>query len=424
MKLIMRADDLGFSEAVNLGIYKAVKEGVITSVGMMTNMEHANHGYELVKDFDIALGQHTNICAGRPLTDPKLIPSLVQENGEFCSSREIRSRKEDTVVIEEAEMEIEAQYLRFKEITGKDPDYFECHAVISQKFFIALRNVAKKYGLFYENVLFNQEFEKENNIYGIAMAKLNEQMLYDPKEYIENSLEFIRNHDVSVMVFHPGYLDQYILTHSSFTLIRAMECDFLCSSWLKDWLNEYQIERLKMHRFSLVKDDPLYIDYHDLEWGKPVYDDQKLYEMFLLETFQAGLSWECVLNKREDFRKAFDNFDVTKVSEYDEEKINALLENKDIIRSRGKITAAINNAKIFIEIQKEFGSFSNYIWGFTDNKVIKNTTGEIPVKTELSDMVSKDLKKRGMKYTGSVIIYSYLQAVGVVNDHDINCYKY
>ena len=189
-----------------------------------------------------AKAKHTNICVGRPLTDPKLIPSLVQENGEFCSSREIRSRKEDTVVIEEAEMEIEAQYLRFKEITGKDPDYFECHAVISQNFFIALRNVAKKYGLFYENVVFDQEFEKENNIYGIAMAKLNEQMLYDPKEYIENSLEFIRNHDVSVMVFHPGYLDQYILTHSSFTLIRAMECDFLCSSWLKDWLKEYQIE--------------------------------------------------------------------------------------------------------------------------------------------------------------------------------------
>lgn len=128
--------------------------------------------------------------------------------------------------------------------------------------------------------------------------------------------------------------------------------------------------------------------------------------------------------KREAFRKAFDNFDVKKVSEYDEEKINALLENKDIIRSRGKITAAINNAKIFIEIQKDFGSFSNYIWGFTDNKVIKNTTGEIPVKTELSDMVSKDLKKRGMKYTGSVIIYSYLQAIGIVDDHDINCYKY
>ena len=179
MKLIMRADDLGFSEAVNLGIYKAVKEGVITSVGMMTNMEHANHGYELVKDFDIALGQHTNICAGRPLTDPKLIPSLVQENGEFCSSREIRSRKEDTVVIEEAEMEIEAQYLRFKEITGKDPDYFECHAVISQNFFIALRNVAKKYGLFYENVVFDQEFEKENN------CGMMDESLYEIKNVVD-----------------------------------------------------------------------------------------------------------------------------------------------------------------------------------------------------------------------------------------------
>lgn len=242
MKLIMRADDLGFSEAVNLGIYKAVKDGVITSVGIMTNMEQAYAGYELLKDFDIALGQHTNICAGRPLTDPKLIPSLVQENGEFCSSREIRNRQVDTVVVEEAEREIEAQYIRFKEMTGRNPDYFECHAVISQNFFTALKNVAKKYGLFYENILFDQEFEKENNIYGIAMAKLNEQMLYDPKEYVENNLDFIKNHDISVMVFHPGYLDQYILEHSSFTLIRAMECDFLCSKWLKDWLKNNKIE--------------------------------------------------------------------------------------------------------------------------------------------------------------------------------------
>ena len=155
----------------------------------------------------------------------------------------------------------------------------------------------------------------------------------------------------------------------------------------------------------------IYVKYHDEEWGVPNHNDRDLFELLILEGFQAGLSWITVLKKREAFRKAFDNFDVTKVSEYDEEKINALLENKDIIRSRGKITAAINNAKIFIEIQKEFGSFSNYIWGFTDNKVIKNTTGEIPVKTELSDMVSKDLKKRGMKYTGSVIIYSYLQSV-------------
>lgn len=142
--------------------------------------------------------------------------------------------------------------------------------------------------------------------------------------------------------------------------------------------------------FWVDEKSEIYVKYHDEEWGVPNHNDRDLFELLILEGFQAGLSWITVLKKREAFRKAFDNFDVTKVSEYDEEKINALLENKDIIRSRGKITAAINNAKIFIEIQKEFGSFSNYIWGFTDNKVIKNTTGEIPVKTELSDMVSKD----------------------------------
>lgn len=176
--------------------------------------------------------------------------------------------------------------------------------------------------------------------------------------------------------------------------------------------------------FWVDEKSEIYVKYHDEEWGVPNHNDRDLFELLILEGFQAGLSWITVLKKREAFRKAFDNFDVKKVSEYDEEKINALLENKDIIRSRGKITAAINNAKIFIEIQKDFGSFSNYIWGFTDNKVIKNTTGEIPVKTELSDMISKDLKKRGMKYTGSVIIYSYLQAIGIVDDHEKDCFRY
>lgn len=176
--------------------------------------------------------------------------------------------------------------------------------------------------------------------------------------------------------------------------------------------------------FWVDEKSEIYVKYHDEEWGVPNHNDRDLFELLILEGFQAGLSWITVLKKREAFRKAFDNFDVKKVSEYDEEKINALLENKDIIKSRGKITAAINNAKIFIEIQKDFGSFSNYIWGFTDNKVIKNTTGEIPVKTELSDMVSKDLKKRGMKYTGSVIIYSYLQAIGIVDDHEKDCFRY
>lgn len=151
MKLIIRADDLGYSEAVNFGILKAVNGGVVTSVGMMPNMDSVQQGYELIKNYDIALGQHTNICVGKPLSDPKLIPSLVQENGEFCSSREIRARKEDTINVEECEIEIEAQLQRFIEITGKNPDYFEGHAVFSDNFFKALENVAKRYGLFFCN---------------------------------------------------------------------------------------------------------------------------------------------------------------------------------------------------------------------------------------------------------------------------------
>ena len=168
---------------------------------------------------------------------------------------------------------------------------------------------------------------------------------------------------------------------------------------------------------------PIYVKYHDEEWGVPKYDDRELFELLVLESFQAGLSWITVLKKREAFRVAFDNFDVEKVAKYDENKINELLKNKDIIRSKGKINSAINNAKIFIEIQKEFGSFSNYIWKFTNNKIIKNTSDEQFVSTPLSDEISKDLKKRSMKYVGTVIIYSYLQAIGVVNDHESDCFK-
>lgn len=176
--------------------------------------------------------------------------------------------------------------------------------------------------------------------------------------------------------------------------------------------------------FWVDEKSEIYIKYHDEEWGVPKHDDRDLFELLILEGFQAGLAWITVLKKREAFRKAFDNFDVKKVSEYDDAKISELLNNEGIIRSRGKIEAAINNAKMFIQIQKEFGSFANYIWGFTNDKVIKNTTDEFPVKTELSDRISKDLKKRGMKYTGSVIIYSYLQAIGIVNDHETTCFKY
>ena len=167
-----------------------------------------------------------------------------------------------------------------------------------------------------------------------------------------------------------------------------------------------------------------YIKYHDEEWGGAVYDDRKLFEMLVLESFQAGLSWICVLNKREAFRMAMDNFEPGKISKYDEEKISTLLLNKEIIRSRRKIEAVIGNAKIFLEIQKEWGSFSNYIWHFTNGKVIKNMDDNLKVSSELSDKVSNDLRKRGMKYTGTVIIYSYLQAVGVIDDHELECYKY
>ena len=176
--------------------------------------------------------------------------------------------------------------------------------------------------------------------------------------------------------------------------------------------------------FWVDEKSEIYTKYHDEEWGVPKYDDRDLFELLILEGFQAGLAWITVLKKREAFRNAFDNFDVKKVSEYDKTRVDELLMNDRIIRSRSKIEAAINNAKIFMQIQKEFGSFSNYIWGFTDNKVIKNMTDEFPVKTELSDRISKDLKKRGMKYTGSVIIYSYLQAIGIVNDHERGCFRY
>ena len=167
----------------------------------------------------------------------------------------------------------------------------------------------------------------------------------------------------------------------------------------------------------------LYKKYHDEEWGVPKYDDRELFELLILEGFQAGLSWLCVLNKREAFREAFDNFDIKKVSEYNNEKIEKLLKNEKIIRNKNKIEASVKNAKIFLEIQKEFGSFSNYIWGFNDGKIIINTTDNFATSTPLSDKISKDLKKRGMKYVGTTIIYSYLQAIGIVNDHETNCFK-
>ena len=167
--------------------------------------------------------------------------------------------------------------------------------------------------------------------------------------------------------------------------------------------------------------NPLYIEYHDTEWCVPNFDDKYLYEMLILESFQAGLSWECVLNKRDSFRKAYDNFDIDKVISYDETKINELQNNKDIIRNRRKISASIKNSKIFKEISDEYGSFHNYLKTFTKGETIYESD---KTTNDLSDAISEDLQSRGMTFVGSVIIYSYLQAIGVIYSHDKDCFLY
>jgi DNA-3-methyladenine glycosylase I len=179
-------------------------------------------------------------------------------------------------------------------------------------------------------------------------------------------------------------------------------------------------------RCSWCEKDDLYRDYHDNEWGNPVYDDATLFEFLVLETFQAGLSWYTILSKRENFRTAFDFFDYTKIALYKEDKIQELLLNAGIIRNQLKIRAAVSNAIAFIKVQEEFGSFSKYIWGFTNGKPIINrpkTLKEVPATTLLSDAISKDLKKRGFKFVGSTVVYAHMQATGIVNDHVEDCWK-
>jgi len=173
--------------------------------------------------------------------------------------------------------------------------------------------------------------------------------------------------------------------------------------------------------------NPLYEAYHDNEWGKPVYDDETLFEFLILETFQAGLSWITVLRKRENFRKALDNFDYKKIVLYNQKKIDSLLQDAGIIRNKLKINATITNAQAFIKIQDEFGSFSKYIWDFVDGNPIKNKLEKYqdsPANTPLSDTISKDLKKRGFKFVGTTVMYAHMQATGMVNDHEISCFRY
>ena len=182
-----------------------------------------------------------------------------------------------------------------------------------------------------------------------------------------------------------------------------------------------------LHRCGWCEGDALYETYHDKEWGVPVYDDETLFEFLTLETFQAGLSWITVLRKRENFRNAFDNFDFKKIANYTQDKMDSLLLDSGIIRNKLKVKATVTNAQAFIKTQEEFGSFSKYIWGFVDGKPLKNRLKnykDAPANTPLSDTISKDLKKRGFKFVGTTVVYAHMQATGMVNDHEVGCFRY
>lgn len=184
---------------------------------------------------------------------------------------------------------------------------------------------------------------------------------------------------------------------------------------------------MKKHRCGWCEGDTLYEAYHDEEWGVPVYDDSTLFEFLILETFQAGLSWITILRKRENFRKAFDNFDYKKIAAYNQNKMDDLLLDAGIIRNKLKVKATVTNAQAFIKIQEEFGSFSKYIWAFVDGKPIKNSVDyykNAPANTVISDALSKDLKKRGFKFVGSTVVYAHMQATGMINDHETKCFRY
>lgn len=252
-KLILRADDLGISEGVNYGIYKAVSEGAISCVGLMSNMPTAEHGYNLVEKVCTCIGVHLNICLGNSVADFAEIPSLVNEEGLFYTSREINLREKDTVDLEECMIEIKAQIDRFEKITGKKPDYVDGHAIMSPTFFQAIKAVTEEQHLFFSMPSFDKKWENENEIYGLDFLSFNEKGLYDPREYFERNLAKMNAQYCSIAVFHPGFLDQFILDHSSYTFIRPMECEFLCSEWLKNWIEQNNIEIVDFNNYQDAK---------------------------------------------------------------------------------------------------------------------------------------------------------------------------
>lgn len=251
MKLIVRADDLGFTEAVNYGIVKTIRDGIVRSTGLMPNMPAAQHGFDLIKDMDnVSVGQHTNIVVGRPVSDPKQIPSLVDADGNFINSKVYRAATEDFVVFEEAVLEIEAQLKRFMEITGRRPDYFEGHAVNSVNFNKGLARVAQKHGLF------NVPFPAQLVLHGdtpvrVAMCfNMTPDNMYDPLSFILNDEGGVLDSEVVLMIFHPGYVDQDILRMSSFNMIRPLEVEALCSPQVKQWVADNGIELVNFSIFN------------------------------------------------------------------------------------------------------------------------------------------------------------------------------
>ena len=248
-KLIIRADDIGYSEAVNYGIMKAVKDGLVRSAGLMPNMPYAKHGLDLIEGCGVSIGQHTNVCLGKPCADPALIPSMLQENGEFKSSRMYREafqKGEEIIELDEAVIEVEAQYTKFKELTGKEPDYFEAHAVMSRNLFRALEIVAEKYSLPLQTISFSKDpaFFSGKPIMVLPMRSVMPE--YDPYECLKDGvLNYAREDMPSVAVMHPGFIDEYLLNNSSLTVNRTKEVTMLCDPEMKKWLEEHDVELVR-----------------------------------------------------------------------------------------------------------------------------------------------------------------------------------
>jgi len=239
-RILIRADDLGYSEGINYGIAKTVGCGIVRSVGLMTNMPLAKQGVELLKGSDVCFGQHTNICVGRPLCDPRLIPSITGPDGEFRKSREYRTAEKDFVVLEEVILEIEEQYQKFKELTGKEPSYFEGHAVSSANFSKGLQIVAKRHGLDYLGFVSEKPLVFRHTEIAAWMESM--QADYQPFASLQRCvLKEYKDDECPMFISHPGWLDNYILTHSSLTINRAREAEMLCDPAVREWLADHHV---------------------------------------------------------------------------------------------------------------------------------------------------------------------------------------